>query len=105
MRRFYLLWKRGKFWYYRLSGEKCYHSTGLTRRTAVENFVVELLRHRRTDVPCYYTFRRYANPYFDWDRCPHVRRLREEGKSIIHRHLTGIFARTLLLRARRTHFP
>jgi integrase len=29
---------------------------------------------------------RYVEPFFVWDRCPHIRRLREEGKSITRRH-------------------
>ena len=30
-------------------------------------------------------FLQYAAPFFIWDRCLHIRRLREEGKSFTHR--------------------
>jgi hypothetical protein len=73
-------------WYYKLPDEKHYLSTGKTTRSATENYVVEIINYKRASVPCYYTFRRYAEPFFDWERCPHIRRLREEGKSITRRH-------------------
>jgi predicted RecB family nuclease len=48
--------------------------------------VIELIHQERGSVPRYYSFRKYAEPFFVWDRCPHIRRLREEGKSITRRH-------------------
>ena len=86
MRRPYLLWKRGRVWYYKLPDEKHYLSTGQTTRSAAENYVVEIINYKRASVSCYYTFRQYAEPFFDWECCPHIRRLREEGKSITRRH-------------------
>lgn len=86
MKRPFLLWKRGKVWYYKLPDIKHYLSTGHTTRRAAENYVVDILNKERASVPCYYTFQKYAIPFFDRDRCPHIRRLREEGKSITHRH-------------------
>ena len=87
MKRPYLLFKRGRYWYYRFAGEKTFHTTGQKTRSEAEAFMVELLRSaedsgRRRHL----SFRRYAEPFFDWDRCPHIRRLREEGKSITRRH-------------------
>ena len=86
MRRPYLLWKRGKVWYYKLPEIKHYLSTGQTTRRAAEHYVIDILNKKGPAVSCSYTFSQYAEPYFDWDRCPHVRRLREEGKSITRRH-------------------
>jgi hypothetical protein len=86
MKRPFLLWKRGKVWYYKLPDIKHYRSTGHTARRAAENYVVDILNKERASVPCYYTFHKYAEPFFNWDRCPHIRRLREEGKSITQRH-------------------
>jgi len=87
MKRPYLLFKRGRLWYYRLAGEKTFHTTGQRNRNKAETFVVELLRssdgHKNQR---HLSFRRYAAPFFDWDYCPHIRRLREEGKSITRRH-------------------
>jgi hypothetical protein len=44
VKRLYLLWKRGQHWYYRLAGEKTFHTTGQTARGKAESYVVELLR-------------------------------------------------------------
>ena len=87
MKRPFLLFKRGQLWYYRLAGGKTFHTTGQTARGKAEAYVVELLRsaegHSRQR---HLSFRLYAEPFFVWDRCPHVRRLQEEGKSITRRH-------------------
>ena len=87
MKRPFLLFKRGEYWYYRLAGDKTFHTTGQKSRNKAEVLVVELLRsaetHRRQR---HLSFRLYAEPFFDWDHCPHIRRLREEGKSITRRH-------------------
>jgi len=87
MKRPYLLYKRDHLWYYRLAGEKTFHTTGQRNRNKAEAYVVELLRssdgHRNQR---HLSFRRYSLPFFVWDHCPHIRRLREEGKSITHRH-------------------
>ena len=73
----FLLWKRGQVWYYKLPDIKHYLSTGQTTRRAAENYVIEVLNKERASVPRYYTFRKYAEPFYSWDRCPHIRRLRE----------------------------
>ena len=86
MKRPYLLWERGRVWYYKLPGHKHYLSTGQNTRSAAEQFVIDLINQERASVPRYYTFRRYAEPFFVWNSCPHIRRLREEGKSITRRH-------------------
>jgi hypothetical protein len=87
MKRPFLLFKRGRYWYYRLAEERTFHTTGQTTRVKAEAFVVELLSssegHSRQR---HLSFRRYAELFFVWDCCPHIRRLREEGKSITRRH-------------------
>jgi integrase len=88
MKRPYLLFKRGNLWYYRLAGEKTFHTTGQRNRNKAETYVVELLRSSEGNRnQRHLSFRQYAEPFFDWDRCPHIRRLREEGKSITHRNV------------------
>ena len=90
MKRPYLLKKRGKYWYYRLSEEQTFHSTGQTARSRAENFVQHLIIQSKdrskiaeaTDL----SLLQYASPYFVWEKCPHVRRLLDEGKSITKRH-------------------
>ena len=86
MKRPFLLWKRGQVWYYKLPDIKHYLSTGHTTRRAAENYVVDILNKERASIPHYYTFQKYAEPFYNWECCPHIRRLREEGKSITRRH-------------------
>jgi len=73
--------KSGKtVYYYRLAGETVHHSTGKERKWQaheyVENNILPQIRH--TDM----LLKDYLDPYFIWDKCPHVQRLLEEGKSI-----------------------
>jgi len=59
----FLLWKRGKVWYYKLPEINHYLSTGQSTRRAAKNYFVEIINYKRASVPCYYTFRRYSQPY------------------------------------------
>jgi hypothetical protein len=96
MRRLYYLIRRNEYWYYRLNRESglvesddvTWHTTGCKNRRDAERFLEDLLAGGRyTDSPArHHSFRQYSTPFFDWDRCPHIRRLREEGKSITRRH-------------------
>ena len=87
MKRLYMLFKRGHLWYYRLAGEKTFHTKGQKTRRKAEDFIIELLKSIETHGrPRHLTFRKYAEPFFDWDCCPHICRLREEGRSITRRH-------------------
>jgi hypothetical protein len=70
MKRPFLFWKRGKVWYYKLPEIKHYLSTSQTTRRAAENYVVNILNKERASVPCYYTFCKYAAPFFDWELFP-----------------------------------
>jgi integrase len=90
MKRPFVLWKRGKYWYYRLANESIYHSTGQTMRNQAEAFVIKKLKIVPEPVPVQIVeneatrgniiLSEYIEPFFDWDRCPHATRLREEGK-------------------------
>ena len=42
MKRPFLLWKRGKVWYYKLPDIKYYLSTGKTTRRAAENYFIDI---------------------------------------------------------------
>jgi integrase len=87
VKRPFLLFKRGQHWYYRLAGGKTFHTTGQTARGKAEAYVVELLRSAEGHIrQRHLSFRLYAEPFFVWDRCPHIRRLEEEGKGITRRH-------------------
>jgi integrase len=86
MKRPYLLWKRGRVWYYKVPEGKHYLSTGQSTRRAAEQFVIEVIHQERGSVPQYCSFRRYAEPFFLWDRCPHIRRVLEETGRFTERH-------------------
>ncbi len=89
MKRPYLLKKRGKYWYYRLSDDITFHSTGETAKARAEEYVLntaipkgsELDKKRKEP-----TFKEYSVSFYIWDSCPHIRRLLDERKSITHRH-------------------
>jgi hypothetical protein len=96
MRRPFYLIRRGEYWYYRLnresglveSDEYTWHTTGCKSRRDAESYLEDLLAGGRdSDTPAkHQSFCLYASPFFIWGRCPHVRRLREEGKSVTRRH-------------------
>lgn len=96
MRRPYYLIKRGEYWYFRLNRESglvksdgiTWHTTSCKVRRDAENFIKDLLAesgYPETPVK-HLSFLKYAAPFFIWDRCPHIRRLREEGKGITKHH-------------------
>lgn len=82
-----------KSWYFMYTDPKTekrkMKSTGRAKKgeahTAMEQFLEQLHAPEPT-VPAS-TFREYAEPFFHWDRCPHVRRLRHEDKQIGETHV------------------
>ena len=79
-------WSNG-FWYYRLQGMKGYRTTGTQDHHQAVLFTqekmksAELLVQRRAPL-----LKEYSADFFVWDRCPHCRKLREEGRQITKRH-------------------
>ena len=84
MKRPFLLKKRGKYWYFRLSTEKDFHSSGQTNKALAERHVIEIIRanKKKTNARQNMTLNEFAKDYFFWGKCPHARRLLEEGKTI-----------------------
>ncbi len=86
----YYLKKRGEFWYYRLNPESglidgentTYYTTKCRTRDAAEEFMADLLGIS----PRSHTFYQYAEPFFVWGQCPHIRRVLEERGSYTERH-------------------
>jgi integrase len=77
--------KRGHVWYYKLAGEKTAHSTGKSHKGEAKEYVEhEVLAY--LEGLSRITLGEYLKPFFVWDECPHVRRLRTEGKSISPRY-------------------
>jgi hypothetical protein len=88
-RKKFILFKRSKksghVWYYRLAGEKTAHTTGESlKRRAYEYVENEILP--RIERPGRISLGDFLRPFFVWDSCPHIRRLRTEGKSISPRY-------------------
>ena len=71
--------KKGYVWYFRLAGEKTAHSTGKSKKGEAIEYVETRILPRAEGL---ITLGEYLAPYFVWGNCPHVRRLRIEGKSI-----------------------
>ncbi|UCF98456.1 MAG: hypothetical protein JSV89_02720, partial [Spirochaetaceae bacterium] len=83
----YRLWqrKRDGYFMYRLPSMNGWKSTGVTTRTAAVKFVMEKIRSGPGPAAGETTFKEYAEPFFLWDSCPHIKKLRDEGKSITRR--------------------
>lgn len=78
----YRLKKRGKIYYYKLINSERFLTTGCTSKTDADLFVSnKLVRYGYKNVESM-LFSKYAEPFFDWERCPHVSRKREEGSTI-----------------------
>ena len=82
---FYLK-KRGEYWYYRLNPESGlvegknlnYLTTGCLTRDAAEAFMADLLGA----APVLPSFREYAEPFFVWGKCPHIREFRKSRDTL-----------------------
>ena len=80
-RMLFRLKKRGDVWYYKTEDMDNFKSTGLTSKVKAEKEVMNLIKNdsvRKENL----TFREYADSFFIYDKCPHVARLKAEGKSI-----------------------
>ena len=73
--------KRGAVWYYKTPTMQNFRTTEETSRAKAERKVVKLLSigmaGKRNP-----SFKEYAEPFFDYERCPHVARLKAEKKRI-----------------------
>ena len=78
-------WLKNGYWYYKTEDMTGYKSTGEKNKTKAEA-VVAKLRLRKIAGKKNQLFKDYAEPFFDWERCPHVLRLKAEGKHIGERY-------------------
>jgi hypothetical protein len=74
--------KRGKYYHYKLKDESTFHSTGQTSITKAETFVIALIEQGKKRPILDMTLKEYADLFYVWETCPHVRRLLDEKKSI-----------------------
>jgi len=79
--------KRGKIWHYKLKSMPGFKTTGKTNKTEAEHFALKKLQKNGLSEPTELTFSEYAKDFFIWERCPHTRRLCDEGKSITRRYI------------------
>lgn len=78
-----------KYWYYKLGGWTVYRSTGETVKSEAMKVAMAALESEDAG-PVGPSLRRYAEPYFLWDQCPHVRRLLSEGRSVTRYHVKNM---------------
>lgn len=86
MKRPFLLHKRGDVWYFKLPDEKTYHSTGESVKARAQEHAMDAA-HSKPSRNGTATLRSYAEPFYVWETCPHIRRLQEDGRSITRRHV------------------
>jgi len=103
-----------KFWYYKLGGWKGYKSTERTLKSDAISVALEAWEVASRD-PNGPTVCKYAESFFVWEKCPHVKRLVAEGKSITRYHvkdmrrilenhlLTDSIAQVRLAQLKRSH--
>ncbi len=89
----YRTWKRGKYFYFRLRGWTTWKSTGCKSQQAALDYILEQIEknkslpERKPRPADDLTLRQYSEPFYLWDRCPHVLRLRDENKQITKEHV------------------
>ena len=78
MRAPYLIAKRGRVWYYRLAGEKTFHSTGLTDKGKAVARAMDLAaeKGRSSDA----TLEAFASGIFDWGRSAWIAKQHAKGR-------------------------
>ena len=80
-RMLFRLKKRGNVWYYKTEDMENFKSTGLTSKTKAEKEVMNFIKNGIVEKKKL-LFKEYAEPFFIYDKCPHVARLKAEGKRI-----------------------
>ena len=71
-------WKRGKTYYYRLPGEKTFHSTKQTNKALARAYVADILNNGKESKA---TLAEYAKDFYKWDVCQWIKRQKAKGRS------------------------
>ncbi len=88
----YSLFKRSKrdggYYYYRLRGEGSYKSTGTRDYNEALGVIEQKLKAVEIErtAPARRSLKEYSAVFFVWGKCPHCRKLIEEGRQITKRH-------------------
>jgi len=82
MKRPYSLKKRApqNVWYYRLSSEITYHSTGEKSRARAEAYVLKIMNGEAPSAAVV-TLDAFCKDFFVWEKCPWIKRTHERGLS------------------------
>ena len=78
------LMKRGKYYYYKLPNQKTFHSTNQTTKSLAQEYVIDLLNKGISTNKD--TLRSLCENFYVYDKCFHIQRLLNEGKSIGRSH-------------------
>lgn len=79
MKRPYLLKRRGEVWYYRMAGQKTFHSTGETSESKAHNYAMLQVQQVGRPKPSDIRLEEYAKDFFIWDRCKWIQRQHSKG--------------------------
>jgi integrase len=77
------------YYFFKLAGWRAYKPTGTKKKADAMDVVKAELAKAAEARGAAGTLRAYAQPFYTWDACPHVRRLLEDGRSITRRHVAG----------------
>jgi len=71
--------KGSGIWRYRLPGMKGYVSTGTRNEAAAKAVLKEALQREHLNAEGQSTLREYIEPFYDYDRCPHIQRIGQKS--------------------------
>lgn len=74
-----------QFVYTDAAGKRIQKSTKFSTKRDAKEFIEDFMNRQRGGYS-ELTFREYADPYYDWNRCPRIARLLAEGKQIGEEH-------------------
>ncbi len=82
------LWKRRGIYYWHTPQQPDWRTTGKKSKKEAMEFVLirlEEMKAKKAEEGLI-SLHDYIEPFFTWDRCPHIRRLLDENKSITKRY-------------------
>jgi integrase len=81
--------KDSGYWFFKLAAWTAYKPTGTKIKSKALEVIQDAITEERKRHGPQVSLRVYAEPFYRWESCPHVRRLQEDGRSITRRHVRG----------------
>ena len=81
-------WKRGKVYYYRLPGEKTFHTTKQTNKALARSYVSRVMNEGK---PNKSTLEQYARDFFVWNKCQWIIRQKANVITSYSIHYTKLY--------------